>query len=286
MVTAVPTAARSHHAGSARRPRSPGAPPARRRSRGAMRFGFQMNVDSSTAELETAISRPATSPATGPPIARASHHVTRTARDPGQGDQRGRPRAASRRPSGTRPATAGSSRARRGGRRRSTSAGRGAARPRRGPARAGRACRGPGRRPTFRASRDPAGEAARRSRPGRWGPGQAPGPRANVDAVAHSASSSGSLRAAPPGPAAADRHRLRWQVGERPARRDVVGAGHVDRVVALVHPGRLQVVGDMRQSRVAQQVRRAQARRSGPRRGARAGRRATRARTWSRSGGS
>ena len=48
----------------------------------AMRFGFQMNVDSSTAEVETAIASPATSPATGPPIERASHHVTRTAAIP------------------------------------------------------------------------------------------------------------------------------------------------------------------------------------------------------------
>ena len=48
----------------------------------AIRFGFQMNVDSSTADAETAIASPATSPATGPPIDRASHHVTRTAAIP------------------------------------------------------------------------------------------------------------------------------------------------------------------------------------------------------------
>ena len=47
-----------------------------------MRFGFQMNVDSSTAEVETAIASPATSPATGPPIERASHQVTTTAAIP------------------------------------------------------------------------------------------------------------------------------------------------------------------------------------------------------------
>ncbi len=45
-------------------------------------FGFQMNVDSSTAEIETAMRRPAASPATGPAIARASHHVTATAAIP------------------------------------------------------------------------------------------------------------------------------------------------------------------------------------------------------------
>ncbi len=45
----------------------------------AMRFGFQMKVDSSTADAETAIASPATSPATGPAMDRASHHVTSTA---------------------------------------------------------------------------------------------------------------------------------------------------------------------------------------------------------------
>ena len=47
-----------------------------------MRFGFQMNVDSSTADAETAIASPATRPATGPPMSRASHHVTSTAAIP------------------------------------------------------------------------------------------------------------------------------------------------------------------------------------------------------------
>ena len=47
-----------------------------------MRFGFQMNVDSSTAAVETAIARPATMPATGPAIERASHQVTPTAAIP------------------------------------------------------------------------------------------------------------------------------------------------------------------------------------------------------------
>ncbi len=47
-----------------------------------MRFGFQMNVDSSTALADTAMRSPATAPATGPPIARASHHVTPTAATP------------------------------------------------------------------------------------------------------------------------------------------------------------------------------------------------------------
>ena len=48
----------------------------------ATRLGFQMNVDSSTAAGETAIRRPATKPAIGPPIDRASHHVTATAATP------------------------------------------------------------------------------------------------------------------------------------------------------------------------------------------------------------
>ncbi len=47
-----------------------------------MRFGFQMNVDSSTADDETAMSSPATNPATGPAMARPSHHVTPTAAMP------------------------------------------------------------------------------------------------------------------------------------------------------------------------------------------------------------
>ena len=46
-----------------------------------------MNVDSSTAAGETAIARPATRPATGPPIERASHHVTSDRGDPGEGDE-------------------------------------------------------------------------------------------------------------------------------------------------------------------------------------------------------
>jgi hypothetical protein len=41
-----------------------------------------MNVDSSMAEHETAMRSPAARPATGPPIERASHHVTPTAAMP------------------------------------------------------------------------------------------------------------------------------------------------------------------------------------------------------------
>ena len=48
----------------------------------ATRLGFQMNVDSSTALAETAIRAPAANPAIGPPIDRASHHVTATAATP------------------------------------------------------------------------------------------------------------------------------------------------------------------------------------------------------------
>ena len=47
-----------------------------------MRFGFQMNVDSSIADAETAISPAATRPAAIPPIDRASHQVTATAATP------------------------------------------------------------------------------------------------------------------------------------------------------------------------------------------------------------
>src|SRR5687767_9034065 len=48
----------------------------------AIRFGFQMNVDSSTALADTAIRKPAAAPAIEPPIERASHHVTPTAATP------------------------------------------------------------------------------------------------------------------------------------------------------------------------------------------------------------
>ena len=48
----------------------------------AMRFGFQMNVDSSTAEVETAIASAGDQARDRPPIERASHHVTRTAAIP------------------------------------------------------------------------------------------------------------------------------------------------------------------------------------------------------------
>ena len=47
-----------------------------------MRLGFQMNVDSSTAAADVAISRPAMNAAAGPPIERASHQVTATAAIP------------------------------------------------------------------------------------------------------------------------------------------------------------------------------------------------------------
>ena len=41
-----------------------------------------MNVDSSIAAVDTAMIRPATIPATGPPIDLASHHTTPTAAMP------------------------------------------------------------------------------------------------------------------------------------------------------------------------------------------------------------
>ncbi len=45
-------------------------------------FGFQIAVDSRIELADTAISRPATRPATGPPIERASHQVIPTATTP------------------------------------------------------------------------------------------------------------------------------------------------------------------------------------------------------------
>ena len=48
----------------------------------AIRFGFQITVDSRVELAETAMSSPATKPASGPPIDRASHHVTPTAAMP------------------------------------------------------------------------------------------------------------------------------------------------------------------------------------------------------------
>ena len=54
----------------------------------AIRFGFQMKIDSSTALAETARSSAAIRPASGPPIERASQPVTATAATPPSGDQR------------------------------------------------------------------------------------------------------------------------------------------------------------------------------------------------------
>ncbi len=81
IVTAVPAAATTHQ---------PHAPPDHARHapasaialESAMRFGFQMKVDSSIAAAEIAIANPATSPAIGPAMARASHHTTPTAAIP------------------------------------------------------------------------------------------------------------------------------------------------------------------------------------------------------------
>jgi len=81
MVIAVPTAATSHQPG--RRPvHARQAPASATALDSAIRFGFQMNVDSSTAAGEMAIASPATSPATGPATDRASHQVTPTAAIP------------------------------------------------------------------------------------------------------------------------------------------------------------------------------------------------------------
>ena len=81
MVTAVPTAATSHQRRSPPDHARQAAASATALER-AMRFGFQMKVDSSIAAADDAMSRPATRPATGPPIERASHHTTPTAAIP------------------------------------------------------------------------------------------------------------------------------------------------------------------------------------------------------------
>ena len=85
MVTAVPTAATSHHAGR-RVVQARHAPASATALDRAIRLGFQMKVDSSTAAGEMAIASPATNPATGPAIERASHQVTPTAAMPGERD--------------------------------------------------------------------------------------------------------------------------------------------------------------------------------------------------------
>ena len=80
-MTASPTAATSHHA-ARRVVHARQAPATAIAEESAMRFGFQMKVDSSTALAETAIRKPAIKPAIGPPIERATHHVTATAATP------------------------------------------------------------------------------------------------------------------------------------------------------------------------------------------------------------
>ncbi len=80
-MTAVAAAASSHQRA---RPvdQARHAPASARALLSAMRFGFQMNVASSIEAIETAMRRPAANPASGPPIERASHHVTPTAAIP------------------------------------------------------------------------------------------------------------------------------------------------------------------------------------------------------------
>ena len=55
-------------------------------------------------------------------------------------------------------------------------------------------------------------------------------------------------------PAARHRHRLGRQVGQGAPGGDVVCPGQVHRVVALVHPGCLEVVRDPRQQGMAEQM--------------------------------
>src|SRR3954464_5019663 len=81
IVIAVPTAATSHHRRSA--PDHAFHAPARAIALdNAMRLGFQMNVDSSTAAADVAMASAATTPAIGPPTDRPSHHTTPTAAIP------------------------------------------------------------------------------------------------------------------------------------------------------------------------------------------------------------
>src|SRR5664279_956729 len=81
IVTTRPAAARIHQ--RARPVRCACQAPARATDDDiAMRFGFQIEVVSRIALDETAISRPATRPAKGPPIERASHQVAPTATRP------------------------------------------------------------------------------------------------------------------------------------------------------------------------------------------------------------
>ena len=214
IVTAVPTAATSHQPGR-RLVQARHAPASATALDSAIRFGFQMNVDSSTAAGEMAIARPATNPATGPRDrpGQPPRHADRG--DPGERDPGRPPPAASRRRSGPRPARGGSSRARRDGRRRSTSAARATGRPRRGPGPATSACRDPGRRPTCRAS---PGRGAGEPRPADSRPGSArissPSPGGGHASLV--------LRRRRSRPAAAQLHRLGRQVGRaggRPAGR-------------------------------------------------------------------
>src|SRR2546426_8115987 len=81
MVTAIPAAATSHHRARCvvQARQAPANVTAEER---AIRFGFQMNVDPSTAVADTQRSRAAAIPASGPAIARASHQVTVTATTP------------------------------------------------------------------------------------------------------------------------------------------------------------------------------------------------------------
>ena len=214
-----------------------------------------MKVDSSTAVAETAMRRPAASPATGPPIDRASQPRDATASDPRRGRSRRRPR---------RRIAAGSGRGRReqvvveravvevaDRRRRSEQR----ARSRRWTKarrtsmswpwsasqvpRVGRSTKRrmaasdeqspiEGERPGARSSRPRAlGRRCRRS-----GRRPAVGPPARLARVRRARPGSTPRVSAPGG-----------SVGERLAGGDRIGPGDVDRVVALVHPGRLEVVG-------------------------------------------
>ena len=81
MAIMAPSAARSHHR-ALRRTHASRAPTSASALAAGMTFGFQRNVDDSTAVADVARTSAAARPATGPPIDRASHHVSPTATMP------------------------------------------------------------------------------------------------------------------------------------------------------------------------------------------------------------
>ncbi len=81
IVTMAPMPLAIHHRAWPDR-RAITAPAYARAEAAGIRFGFQMNVDSSMPAGEIAARSPAAAPASGPPTSRASHHVAATAAIP------------------------------------------------------------------------------------------------------------------------------------------------------------------------------------------------------------